>query len=242
MSRNLHCMRVAIGTWSVGLWLWAGCSGSFPGSGGQSGRTGPPGPPGAPGLPGDTGAPGQPGQPGEPGAPGLDSGAPLPGVVLSIQDVSGGTGPNGAFQPSDPMRVRFTVETSNQRPLPLSALDSFQIYVSGPTTAYQRVLLPKTDVIQVAERNSDGSYTYTFADPIPATYRPPANDSPTFGPEAGEMTDQPLLSGTYTVGLQAYKAYTIDGEISRDVGNVVSNFLFGDATQIEPREVVLRTN
>jgi len=196
----------------------AGCPGTFPDGGGSQGP------------------------PGEPGAAGLDAGADLPGLKLQILAVTGGTGPRDSFQPGDTISVRFTVTRGDEKALPLSDLDFFQVFVSGPTISYQRVIAPQSNVIDTATRSSDGSYTYTFATPLPGTYEAPDNDSATFGSEVGEMTGEALLGGTYTVGMNTFKTYTIDGEDFRDAGNATFDFLLGGATELEQREVVLRSN
>ena len=68
--------------------------------GGSSGSTGPSGPPGPPG--------------GGPIAVGLFD--PLPGVVVEIVGVTGGSGASGAVRPGDVLTVQFTAETNGRRP------------------------------------------------------------------------------------------------------------------------------
>jgi hypothetical protein len=167
----------------------------------------------------------------------------LPGVVLAITQLDGGTGPGGNLRPGDTMQVRFTVKRRNGVNVPLGDLSSAAIYVSGPTSNYQRVIASQSDVRTRAVANGDGSFTYTFASPIPATYLPPLNDSPSFDAGyAGELTGLPLLDGTYTVAMQAYQNFIIDGTTYRDTGNVTRDFLLGAATTLQPREVVTAAN
>ncbi len=204
---------------------------------------------GAPGTPGPAG-PGGPGGPAGPagptGGPGLDSGSDLPGVVIAILAITGATGADGTFQIGDAITVRFTVRRDNGTNMVPADLTRSEIYVSGPTTNYQRVLASKSDVQTRAVLNADGSWSYTFADRIPANYLAPLNDSPSYlydpGAPATEMTGRPLLPGTYTVGMALRKDYTIDGETFRDVGNAVGDFLFGGALVLAPREVVTMAN
>ena len=92
----------------------------------------------------------------------------------------------------------------------------------------------------VLARNADGSWSYTIPAAIPATYLAPYNDTASF--TDGELTGQALLDGTYTVGFQAYKNYTVEGEPVRDVGNAVEDFLFGASPMPAPREVVKTDN
>ena len=99
--------------------------------------------------------------------------------------------------------MTFTLKKANGTALPLSELDSGAIYVSGPTTSYQRVIASQSDLRTRATANADGSYTYVFAAPIPATYLAPLNDSPSLDSGfSGEMTGMTLVPGTYTVAIQ----------------------------------------
>ncbi|MEK7412152.1 MAG: cytochrome c3 family protein, partial [Planctomycetota bacterium] len=90
--------------------------------------------------------------------------------------------------------------------------------------------------------NGDGTFTYTFANPLPATYLAPLNDSPSFDADDGELTGQPLIDGTYTVAMQAYQNFTINGVVYRDTGNDTFDFLLGTATALASREVVGAAN
>lgn len=190
---------------------------------------------------GDDGAPGAAGSP-APAAPTravLDAAESLPGVVLTVSGLGGSSSP---FQVGDTIQVIFTCKKADGTSLPISELNSSAIYVSGPTFNYQRVIPSISNWHTTAAQNADGSYTYTFPSPIPATYAAPYNDTASFGAGDGELTDQPLLAGTYTVGMQAYKNYTVAGAVFRDVANVTYDFLLGDVGEIAPREVVKLEN
>ena len=165
---------------------------------------------------------------------------PLPGVVVEIQAVRGGSGPNGAFRTGDRLTVDFTLRTSGGDALELSGLARGAAMVSGPTFNYQRVIASQGDVIANAVKTGLGAYSYTFPVAIPATYLAPINDTDDI--TLGELTDQPLLDGTYTVGLELRKDYTIEGTTYRDPGNTSFDFLFGGATTLEAREVVTLAN
>jgi OmcA/MtrC family decaheme c-type cytochrome len=171
----------------------------------------------------------------------------LPGVVVAVKSLSGASGPGGNFQIGDTVAVAFTVRTHAGADLPLSSLDDAAIWIAGPTSSYQRVLpagrdqLSLTDVKARATRNGDGSYTYRFASPLPATFGPPLYDTTKF--TDGELTGQPLQHGTYTLALRAYRTYQVDTSSYRDVGSDTRDFLLGDtATALEPREVVALAN
>ncbi|MGE3172398.1 MAG: hypothetical protein AB7O97_07200 [Planctomycetota bacterium] len=165
---------------------------------------------------------------------------PLPGVAVAITDVRGGSGPGGRFRVGDTITVDFTVRRADGVALELANMTRGAIMVSGPTFDYQRVIGSQGDVIANATKTALGAYSYKFPVPIPATYMAPLNDSPAL--TDGERTGQALLSGTYTVGIELRKDYTVDGVVHRDPGNTTADFLFGDATTLDSREVVAMGN
>lgn len=214
-----------IGAYALLLACSAGC-----GDTGAQGPEGPEGPPGPTGPPGD------------PGEPGQDAEFDLPGVNLVITALAGGTGPSGRFRVGDRPAVTFTLKTDDGEDLDLAQMSSGSVYVSGPTSNYQRVIASQSDLRARAVDNGNGTWTYTFAVPIPAAYLAPLNDTTAFGPDDGELQGQALLDGTYSVGVQTYKSYTIDGETYRDAGVDVEDFLFGNATVIDKHEIVTNAN
>jgi len=207
---------------SLPLLALAGCSGS-------DGATGPQGPPGPPGDGSGTSTQ-------------IEQGANVPGIHVAIVSLGGASGATGAFQVGDHIAVTFSLTKDDGSNWDISELGSGRVLASGPTFNYQRVLPEVTDVVTAAVDNEDGTYTYTLASPIPATYLPPLNDSASFGVADGELTGQALLSGTYTLGLYFSWDYTVEGESLRDAGNTEQDFMFGSATQIDTREVVKQEN
>jgi OmcA/MtrC family decaheme c-type cytochrome len=195
------------------------------------------------GCSGDDGSDGQDGQdpPPDPTPTELSQGDDPPGVVLTVVGLSGGSGSGGSFRVGDRVAVRYTVEKTNGDPWMLDEFSYGRIMISGPTFNYQRVIPEKTDVLTRSVENSDGSFTYTFADPLPAVYAAPYNDTASFGLADGELTGEALLNGTYTVGLYTAWAYTVEGVGERDSGNVVADFVLGTGP-LEPREVVAQDN
>ena len=198
----------------------------------------------AAGCKGDDGAPGPQGPPGSAGPTEteLAQGDDPPGVNLTILEVTGASGAGGAFQVGDSVTVRFELTKDDASTWDITEMSFGRMMVSGPTFNYQRVLPEVADVASAAVQNADGSYSYTFPDPIPAVYAPPLNDTPSFGPDDGELTGEDLLSGTYTVGAYFAFAYKVDGADYRNVGNATADFPFGSSTTIEPREVVKQDN
>jgi OmcA/MtrC family decaheme c-type cytochrome len=219
--KDLLCVALWVGLAAIGL---VGCA-----------KNGDDGAPGAPGTsttvitPASTPNTVQPGQ-------------DLPGLVIKITGVGGGTGANGNLRAGDTLSVTFTVKKKNGVALLLSEIDSSGIYVSGPSFNYQRVLPRVADWHTTAVQNADGSYTFTFASPLPAVYAAPYNDTAAYGAGDGELTGQALLDGTYTVGMHAYRTYYDATTSFRDVGNAEKDFLYGGAVSIVSREVVKDAN
>jgi len=173
----------------------------------------------------------------------LSRGENPPGVVLTVLELSGGSGPSGRFEVGDHLAVRFRVAKDDGTPWGLSELEQGRILVSGPSFNYQRVLAERDDLLSASLANLDGSFTYFFAEPLPAEYLPPYNDSTAFGPGDGELTGQPLRAGTYTVGLVASWRFTVETKGPyRDSGGTTADFLLGGATAVEARQLVLQEN
>jgi hypothetical protein len=202
------------------------------------GRRGPPGPAGGAG-PGDS----NPGDDPEPTATEYEVGAFVPELLLEIRGLIGASGPGGEFLPGDVVSVDFTVTRSDGRPWSLGELEGGEALISGPTFNYQRVLPLQDDVLARSVDEGAGHFRYTFAEPLPAAYLAPYNDSPSFGPELGELTGQPLLDGTYTVGLTVRWPYRIGGRERLRVGEDTADFLLGTgAGSLTPRDVVRTEN
>jgi hypothetical protein len=193
---------------------------------------------------GDTGPQGPPGPPGSVGPTNtvIQRGDSPPGLHVAIESVTGGTDANSTFRVGDRVTVKFTLTKDDGTPWMLSEMGTARLMVSGPSFNYQRVLPEVSDVATASVENADGSFSYTFAAPIPATYAAPLNDSASFGPADGELSGQPLLDGTYTVGGYFAWNFTVDGNSERDVGNAEQDFLFGSAVTVTPREVVTQAN
>ncbi len=204
--------------------LLAGCGG---GGGGGGGTTPPPVTPPTPPPP---------------ETPILTVNQALPGAVVAITGMSGGTGSGGTFRAGDTLSVTFTLTKRGGGTLKLLDMNAGAIMVSGPSSNYQVVIPRQADLIARSIANTDGSYTYTFPLVLPATYQPPVNDSASFGVGDGELTGQNLAPGTYTVGIEAYKNYQVEQTVYRDSGNATFDFLYGGATTISHRELVKPEN
>jgi len=122
---------------------------------------------GTDGLAGPGGAPGGGGPPGDPGDPGEEPLYEAPGLHLEITAISGGTGALGNFLAGDTISVTFTVKDDEGNDLDLPGMDRGSIFVSGPSTNYQRVIASQSDLransVDVADAERSGR---TGAGPI----------------------------------------------------------------------------
>jgi hypothetical protein len=198
------------------------------------GERGPAGPAGPQGPAGPGGTPGTNNR--------LEQGDDIPGMVVTIVSLSGGTAAGGHFRVGDTPTVNYRLQKSDGSDWDLTELSIGKALVSGPTSNYQRVIAEQVTVTGSSTVQADGSYSYTFPTPLPATYLAPYFDTPSFGPEDGELTGQPLLDGTYTVGLTFGWNFTVDGEFKHDTGNATFDFVVGDSGVVEPREVIKLDN
>ncbi|MCB9870070.1 MAG: hypothetical protein H6837_09455 [Planctomycetes bacterium] len=163
----------------------------------------------------------------------------LPGVVVTVLGLSGGSSADGSFRVGDRISVVFSLKTKGGDELAPSEMTRGAIMVSGPTFNYQRVIASQSDLFTRLER-ATGGWRYTFADPIPAKYLEPLNYTGRF--TDGVLAGTDLLAGTYTVGIEARKDYEVDGTVFRDVGNAHRSFRFGGATELVERTVVANAN
>lgn len=159
-----------------------------------------------------------------------------PGVVVTVTGLAGGTAVGST------LTVTYRVRKSDGSNWSLAEMDQGGIMVSGPSFNYQPVIPEQSDLLTRSVALGNGTYRYTFASAMPATYPAPANDSASFGAADGELQGQNLLAGTYTVGLHLVWDYDVEGTTYHDVGETVANFRFGGATTIVPREVVTAAN
>ncbi len=212
---SLLCVALAF------AWI-GGCSGS-------DGSTGPQGPAGPPGGSGATNT-------------ALVQGDDVPGMNVVITGLSGGTAPGGRFQVGDVIKIAYTAKKDDGTDWDVTEFSTARTLVSGPSFNYQRIIAEVQDVATRSVQQADGSYTYTFASPIPATYLAPLNDSASFGAADGELTGTALLDGTYTVGLYFNWTFTVDGADARDAGEVVADFVIGANGAPVAREVVGQDN
>ena len=176
--------------------------------------------------------------------PYLEANEEMPGLNIDILDITGGTGAGGNFKAGDFVKVHFDLLTSDGVHVPIEQIDSTAIWFAGPTTDYQHIIPATTkslsDVKTASVHNADGTYTYTFATAIPATFPGPLNNGANFTDDGltGNLTD-----GTYTVSFAASKNYWVNGTKYLDVANIQDDILFGAATsKVVAPQVVADTN
>jgi OmcA/MtrC family decaheme c-type cytochrome len=165
----------------------------------------------------------------------------LPGLNIAITGITGASNVDDTFRPGDRPVVTFTVTKDDGARLPLDELDSGSISISGPTFNYSIVIPSQSDLRTASVQNSDGSWTYTLP-ALPATYAAPLNSSGTAGSIDGNLEGLDLLAGTYTVGIEAYKNYTVGADTIRDPANATSDFPMNGATTVGARELVRQEN
>ncbi len=165
-----------------------------------------------------------------------------PGIRVRIVAVEGASGVDGTLQPGDRVRVRFELTKADATPWGIAEMVESSALLSGPTFNYQRVLAEQRDVVERAQANADGSFTYSFAARIPEHYLAPYNDTDAFGEGDGELKGRALLAGTYTVGLSFVWDYSVAGVTHHDVGEAHVDVLFGGATTLRARAVTANAN
>lgn len=214
------------------------------GQDGAAGQDGLDGQNGQDGLDGQDGQDGQDGRDGVDGRDGHNGDAPW-GLNLDVLSVTGGSGPGGAFQVGDQLTITFSILDDDDREYDLSELSGLSFQFSGPTTHYQNVIQynelasPLTNAVY----NYDGTWSYTTNLPIPAVYDTPLNNTADLGVDDGDWSGLPLDDGTYTLGAWAsFSVHELDGTTWTEGSNDEMNVLFGAATSLEPREVVLASN
>jgi OmcA/MtrC family decaheme c-type cytochrome len=196
---------------------------------------------------GDDGSDGAPGPPGPAGPPGptdstLTQFESPPGVDAEITSLSGNA-PGSNFEPGDPITVQFTLLKDDGEAWDIDEMATARILVSGPTFNYQRVIAEQSDLASGSTYLGNGLWSYTFPAAIPDAYLPPYNDTTAFDEDDGELSGQPLLDGTYTVGMYVSWDYSVGPQSGfHDVGNATSDFLIGSTATLQPREVVAQTN
>ena len=151
----------------------------------------------------------------------------MPDTIVAITDVTG----SSPVALGGPVNVTFTVKDGTSNTIQLGELNRFSIYVSGPADDYQRVIVPEGDMTKIVT-NADGSYTYPLGN-LPTTFANPLNASSGGG---GTVT-----AGTYTVGIEARRSFTVGSTTVEKAGDATFDFAVGGAT-LAPHQLVLQEN
>jgi OmcA/MtrC family decaheme c-type cytochrome len=136
----------------------------------------------------------------------------VPGVVFTLVKVDDGV---VGKKPT----VTFSVKDKAGNPILPSNMDFLQLVLAGPSSDYASVI---SEDVRQAAGSTDGTYTWTFQNPIPSTAK-----------------------GTYTVGIEGYRNFTLlpgtlKEQTVRDVGvNKILNFSV-DGSPIVPRRTVVK--
>ena len=170
----------------------------------------------------------------------LTQGEDPPGINLAILDLAGGTGAGGNFRPGDKLKVNFTLKKDDGSDWDIAELVARAAPRLGPD-----LQLPARD--RRADRpahgrrsqQTDGSYTYTFADADPrdlpgavSTTRRRSGPRTASSPASRCSTAPTRSAWTLQLGLHGRRRVRARRG-QRDV-----DFLLGDAAALEPREVV----
>ncbi|MBI1826455.1 MAG: hypothetical protein HY287_01475 [Planctomycetes bacterium] len=147
------------------------------------------------------------------------------GLSVEIQSVTGGTGA-GFFQAGDVPQVTFQLKDRNGNAVDIGDVASVNLVLSGPVDNYQHILpaAGSTASLKGAGGVPDtgtGPFTYTSVEPLPTAFPPPLNDSTAFDFNGGwgELSGQPLSSGSYTVMVYAYRQFDFDGVTYRETSS-----------------------
>lgn len=162
------------------------------------------------------------------------------GLRLINYQISGSTGPNGAFLLGDTPTVRFKITTRTGQvvsDLITNPALSGSLVVAGPSDDRQRIYGPNgtVNIKTSGTLTYDAGttlYTYVFPNPIPAQAFPPLNN-PSATPRAN-------ASGSYTTYLYVNEAFTNPTSF-RDYASIVQDFSLtvgGVNAPIRTRQVI----
>lgn len=156
------------------------------------------------------------------------------GLKITDVEMSGGTGPKGAFVAGDTPTLAFRLvdgEGAAVTDLGKNASLSGTLVIAGPTDDRQRIAGPIPILSQGSlSAKGDGAYEYVLPSPLPAEALSPLN--------AEDPLGRTNPAGTYTLWLFLSESLTVKGRSVRDAANAVLDFNFGGDEPIRPREVI----
>jgi hypothetical protein len=155
----------------------------------------------------------------------------VPGLQLHVVDVTGASGPGGAFLVGDPATVRFTLTDATGAPvtdLKTNSLLQFTVIVGGPTDDPQRVFGPVISKGVLAYDSGTGIYSVSLG-AWPAVSLVPYNSS---------ATGTALVAGSYSTYAYVNRFLNVSGRSYRDAGGEVTTVKFGVDLPVRARQLV----
>lgn len=144
------------------------------------------------------------------------------GLHATILSVSGGTG-SGFFRAGDAPAVTFDLLDAGGNRVDIADVAGVNLVLAGPVENYQHVIPASGSTVALkgaggVPTSGTGPFTYTSAEPIPTVFPPPPNDSTAFGFDGGwgELNGRPLLDGTYTVMVYAFRQFDYEDATYRE--------------------------
>lgn len=142
------------------------------------------------------------------------------GLKITDVEMSGGTGPKGAFVASDIPTLAFRLvdgEGAAVTDLGKNTSLSGTLVIAGPTDDRQRIAGPIPILSQGSlSAKGDGAYEYVLPSPLPAEALSPLN--------AEDPLGRTNPAGTYTLWLFLSESLTVKGRSVRDAANAVLDF------------------
>jgi OmcA/MtrC family decaheme c-type cytochrome len=138
----------------------------------------------------------------------------LPGTTFQLVKVDDGV---AGKRPT----VTFTLRDKQGNPILPSSMASLRLYLASPTSDYQTYV---TEDVRKAQGTTDGTYYWTFQNPIPADAK-----------------------GTYAVGIEGYRNITLlpgteKEQTVRDAGVNKVIYFSVDGSPVQPRRTVVALN
>jgi OmcA/MtrC family decaheme c-type cytochrome len=157
--------------------------------------------------------------------PQLSRAANINGIHVTITSVTGASGA-GFFLAGDFPVVTFNILDGSNNSINMTDVASLNLVLSGPVENYQKVFptSPTSSTVSLkgaggVPTTGTGPFTYTSPTAIPANYPAPASDSTafTYAGGWGEMSGRPLVAGSYTLMVYAYRNVTVGTVTYREV-------------------------
>ena len=161
--------------------------------------------------------------------PPLSNSANINGLTVQIVGTGGNSGAD-FFMPGDFPGVTFNLVDGNGSAVDISNVTSVNMVISGPVGNYQKIIPTDWTAGSTASifsggtgkggvpNSGTGPFTYSSTEAIPANYPVPSNDSAAFDYANGwgELGGRPLVNGSYTIMVYAYRQFTVNSTTYRE--------------------------